>query len=43
MRIGRYDRRQGGNLQGVGIRKNIRVFDGDPKWQIWLWGWLIEI
>jgi hypothetical protein len=43
MKITRFDRSKKGNLQGVGIRKNMRVFDTDGKYQIWFFGWLIEI
>ena len=43
MKITRYDRTNKENLQGIGIRKNARVFETDAKWQIWVFGWLIEI
>ena len=43
MKITKYDTAKKDNLQGWGIRKNMRVFETDGKWQIWFYGWLIEI
>ncbi len=43
MKITRYDRKKSGNLHGIGIRKMMRFFETDGYWQIWFFGWLIEI
>ena len=43
MKITKYDRSNKENLQKFGIRRNIRVFASDGKYQIWFYGWLIEI
>lgn len=30
-------------LHGFGIRRNTKLFEGDPSWQIWGFGFILYI